>query len=259
MSNHNIKIQYDDSYSDDDYDSYSNDDIDTKSTRILSHPIAGGNDTGFLPDIDINLPDRICLLGQSETGKTTIIRYIIKLMRAKFAVACVWWISPNSGQETWIPKRYRRTSISKSLLTGIRELQRTPAFKNSHQIVVLDDCIGENFHRDKFWDDYISTCRHDRVSLIIGLQYLKGMAPVMRENIKQWILTHANNQTLKHLYELSANPNFSAWRHHFSKIEIGHPVMMDVRPNKPELQVLSIPRCEPNDMNWMFDLTNQNF
>jgi hypothetical protein len=70
----------------------------------------------------------------------------------------------------------------------------------------------------------------------------------MRENMKQWIITHVNNQSLKNLYELSSNPNYSAWRQYFSQIKMGHPVMMDVRPGKQELRVLTVPMCEPNDM-----------
>ena len=207
------------------------------------------DETGLpISELDMVLPERILVLGSSESGKTTAIRALIQLMKRTNRVAAVWWISVNHRQETWLPSCYRRSRVSKELLDRIRACQRNREFAGMHQIVVIDDCLTEKFHRDAWWNAYISTCRHDRVTLIFGVQYLKGLSPVVRDNIKRYLCCHVNNGTLKALYDLALDDNWYHWKSHFTGLTRGQPLLMDVRPGKQELTKLRVPRMEPEMM-----------
>lgn len=222
MSNHQINILYDDKQSD-----------SSEEEEVTQVPIS---------NIDCNLPDRIVVVGGSMSGKTTVIRNLVQIMKKKNRVGAVWWLGKNSSEETWLPEQFRRNNISKKLLTSIQESQKKPVMNGIHQIVILDDVLEEQFHRDKWWDGFISSCRHQLITLIFGIQYLKSISPCIRNNVQRFIVTHANNETLDSLNKLSSVPNRQDWRNTFTKIKIGQPVVMDCRPGKNELVLLSVPR-----------------
>jgi GTPase SAR1 family protein len=197
-----------------------------------------------ISQIDMVLPDRIGVVGGSESGKTTVIRNLLQSMVKNHKVICIWWLGSNSDDEKWLPAKYRRKEISQPLMDNIRRSQLNPAMKDCHQIIVLDDIIGERFHKNPWWDQYISTCRHERITLIFGIQYLKSVSPCIRENFKRFIVCHSTNQTLSNLYQLSSVANKHKWVEQFAGIKLGSPILLDVRPGKQELVELSVPKCE---------------
>jgi GTPase SAR1 family protein len=197
-----------------------------------------------ISEMEFKLPNRIMVLGPTESGKTTIIRQCLKHAVKTNKVVAIWWIGESSDEETWLPKKYKRQNISKELLEEIRNGQRNKCMKDCHQIIVLDDVMGEKFRFDDWWEGFISSSRHQNISLIFGMQYIKKLPPVFRENIKQYILTHANDNTVNALRGLSTGYSLPEWREQFKNIKLGHPILFDARPGRQQITHLTVPRCD---------------
>ena len=174
------------------------------------------SESGPLPisELPMSLPARITVCGGSGSGKTTVIRHLVRLMKSKGKVSAVFWLGASADEETWLPRKYRRTTVSKPLLERIRQMQKHGEMRDWHVIVVLDDVMDQKFTHDRWWAHFLSSCRHQRVSVIAGIQYISsGLSPAMRENMSRWIVTHGNNKTLRALFDLSSSrTDYVAWR-----------------------------------------------
>jgi hypothetical protein len=197
---------------------------------------------------DLVMPDRMLMVGPSQTGKSSLIRTIIKLYQATGKICAVYWYGANALKEK-LPRARMRTYIDKDQLTALRGamkkiMKRTTQTGSAERyaIVVLDDILSESFD-DAWWSDFISTCRHDNIILLIGLQYIKKVPPVIRENINRLWLTRSNNQTLKALYELSCEgSNFYEWCNKVtSGMGIGKPCLLDFRIEHEEINFYKVP------------------
>jgi len=192
------------------------------------------------------VPDRLLLLGASETGKTSLIRNIIKLYQKNSRIVGVYWFGKHANEEN-LPVFRKRNTINKKMIDKLRVTMKTirKNSKNSYCIVVFDDILGESFHRDKWYDDFISSCRHEGIILIIGLQYIKSVPPVIRENVKRIIVTSSNNQTTKALYELGYESNPYVFQKNLQDgLKIGICKMIDLRAGKYSIEAISTDYCE---------------
>lgn len=197
------------------------------------------NNVLTLEDVEFEFPNRIMVLGPSESGKTNVIRLITKNYAPSFDF--IFLFSPNEHEETHIPKKYRFDRVSFTKLKSIWNF----AIKTKRKyniLVIMDDLSATNFG-NKFFADFITRCRHDNISIIFGVQYLKTLPPVVRENIKQYIVCHGNNKTCDSLFELSSTRNKRTFMNYVSKSTIGKPVLLDFTPHGKELNVLEVPLC----------------
>lgn len=193
-------------------------------------------------------PTRILTLGPCFSGKTTAIRHMIKYFKSTGEIAGIWWFGSSAHDETWLPKQYRYEKVSKTKIEAIRNMQKKPQFKNYYQIIVLDDILDTNFHSDKWWAHFISTCRHQNIILLIGLQYLKAMPPVFRDNVQSYVVCSANNGTTDALYNLSRNPSKHDFRQHFSELVKGKPIIFSTVPGSKEITQIELGPLEPKNM-----------
>lgn len=207
----------------------------------------------YIPIHDINFvpPNRLVILGSTDSGKTTTIRNIIVSLRNNYSIAAVWCFGRSADEETWIPRGFRSTTVDKEQLDKIRNIQNTKPFKDLHQIVILDDILGTNFHQDKWWSDFISTCRKQRITIIFSIQHLKAVPPVIRENCHKYIICNCDNGTAEALYALaSCGTSKSQFKNLLSGKTFvkGRPVLFDRTPGAQELTKLSVPRLEASEM-----------
>jgi ABC-type glutathione transport system ATPase component len=197
-----------------------------------------------IEDLELIFPNRICVMGASGSGKSTIIRNLVNLYLETGVVTGVWWFG-SSVRDERLPKGHGEETINKAKIDKIRQMQRTPNMKKAYQIIVLDDILTQKFHQDKWWDGFISTCRHDRIILVLGLQYCKSISPSMRENFQQFICTSLTNQTVSALYSLSQNPDQWRFRKSLSGIKLGTAKLIDFRPSAHhEITNIIVPKCE---------------
>ena len=188
------------------------------------------------------------MLGPPQSGKSTLIRHIIKEFKSKNNVSSVWFFGSYSHEEVWLHPKFRYPKISKTKIDAIRAMMRTPAFKNTHCIIVLDDVIIENFHRSPFWADFIATSRHDNITVLIGMQYLKSLSPQIRENCQYYFITALNNTTCDSLHGLSNIPDKYAFRKQLTTAWKGHPILFRTVPGEKEITPLTVEALEPNQM-----------
>lgn len=144
------------------------------------------------------VPDRILYLGACESGKTSLISQTIKLYERHLNLVGIWWFGANSKNER-LPKCRARLQIDQDYIDKIRKLMKNivredvemelPLMKQRYCIIVWDDVLGESFHQDRWVDDLISTCRHDNIILLVGLQYINKLPPVFRQNVKRAFIT----------------------------------------------------------------------
>ena len=203
-------------------------------------------------ELNIIMPDRYIITGQSESGKSTCIRWLIMQLCTKFPVANIWWFGKNAHEEIWLPEKYRLPRISKTRIDNIRKLQKKFALRY-HQIIVLDDIIGEDFHgKDKIWySDFIATSRHELITVICGIQYLKALNPCFRDNIQKYIVCDANNTTLDLLYTFCTNKNMNKrqWFQSFNFIK-GKPVCISTVSGTKNLTRITVPNITAKDIKY---------
>ena len=259
MSRHNINITFENSNEEEDSnlsDSDGEDEVEPRVVETTTKPVRSQNKEvvnrvskeNTISDLNLQLPTRLCTLGSSQSGKSTLIRHMIKEFKSKFNVSSVWWMGSSAHEESWLSPKFRYQAISRTKIDAIRKLMKTNAFKNTHCIIVLDDILTEKFHNNRWWNGFISTCRHDHITLIFGIQHLKSMSPTIRDNVQYYFVCSLNNSTCDALHGLSNTPDKYQFRKQLTAAKLGHPILFCTIPGQKEIQHLTVGRCEPEDM-----------
>lgn len=142
---------------------------------------------------NINNPTNILLLAPTQSGKTELIKTMVRQMHDQFHD--IYFFGKNSSEEIWLPRSHRFSSIDKEKIQKLRGKGKKYKAAGLRMLFIFDDILGENFHRDKFWDDFISTVRHEGISVIFSIQYCKSIPPCMKDNIKLIYILHTNKDT----------------------------------------------------------------
>jgi hypothetical protein len=142
----------------------------------------------------MNVGDKILILGQSQSGKTTLIERLIRNNHHKFNV--IWafcgtvavsrnylWNEPfiiqldapvQLGEDSHI------TQIKKivRLQQVVAEKCREKGEDIPPMLLVFDDCLSMNFYTDSiFWGGWMSSLRHYAISVIFSVQTLHEVIP----------------------------------------------------------------------------------
>ena len=153
-----------------------------------------------ISELEIRWPSRIILVAPSESGKTNLLKHLVYQNRDEFDH--IWFFGKNQDEETWLPRNRRMKDVSQKAIQKIWDFQK----KNKHLrcLICLDDCLAEDFS-SMFWKDFLSSCRHQNISVVFSIQYLKSCPPALRENVRDVFILHANNRTTAALYELNCS------------------------------------------------------
>ena len=126
------------------------------------------------------------LVGYPGSEKTTAIRNICKGSIVKNKCDYIMAFTPTyfseDGSYDFIPKGqisgdYTEDKIKKIMQTQKSRIQQG---KKSRLLLILDDCLGSvNFKSDTL-KELISNRRHYKISIVIGVQYIKALPPMMR-------------------------------------------------------------------------------
>lgn len=202
-----------------------------------------------IEDVEIMIPDRIMILGMSGSGKTNLLKCLVKQNAHNYDL--IFLFSPNEHEEAWLPRECRYHKICMKRIEQIWAWAKTENSSRSDDnkyniLVILDDAAeGKALVRGDFFQDFITRCRHDNVSVIVCIQYLKIFPPCFRGNIQKYFICSANNESINALHGLCQSVRFYPFEDHLKGIEEGKVALLNFTPNNGnELSYVEVPLCE---------------
>ena len=136
-------------------------------------------------------PFRMFLVGMSGSGKSTTIKKLVREVGDNFAYIALF--GSNSKKEEYIKKKYRAIGYTEESLNKLWDIHKR---KPIPALWIFDDIASENFN-SKWWQGFITSCRHQGISIIFSVQSFKSVIPpALRNNMNYCIFTHADNTTV---------------------------------------------------------------
>lgn len=241
---------------------------DSGTTTISAHPstvpVRPEPPVGKIPTIQVNqiqwaTGTHMMLLGMTGSGKSVLIRQIYENhvgKGKKFNFAILFGFNADRPQYNYIDKKLRYTDVDPSTIKAkwqaIKTLREEYAERYGDHVAehfqvlfIFDDILGENFHKDIFYRDFISRCRHDGIVCIFGIQYINSIPPVIRNNVSQFVITCGTNMIASALLPLTKQTNQWEFTKLVNSVELGRPLYLDIRPhlekNHPRIAYIDVP------------------
>lgn len=233
----------------------------TNSTAVVAEP---PKSMGKIPTIEVGAIQwatgtHMMLLGMTGSGKSVFIKQVYQNhvgKGKKFSFAILFGFNADRPQYNYIDKKLRYTDVNPDTIRAkweaIRKLKEEYFEKYGEDVAdrfqvlfIFDDILGENFHKDKFYCDFISRCRHDGIVCIFGIQYINSIPPVIRNNVSQFVITCGTNQIATALLPLTKETNQWAFTKLVNDVELGRPLYLDIRPHlskdHPRVAYINVP------------------
>ena len=144
--------------------------------------------------------------GSCASGKSYLIKYILRCFKAKYAYICVISTTAkyNSDYDFLkslnIPFNIKLPSEFESKVDQIKNIQNS-APKKKNICIIVDDCLGL-LKDQKYFTNLLSIHRHHSLDIIISTQFVNASSTLMREisnyNI---IFSQKTQKSLKLCYE----------------------------------------------------------
>ncbi len=170
---------------------------------------------------NITIPCIITILGSPNSGKSYLLKYIMKMHRKKFKWGLAFTKTKFTGGLDYVPQRYIRSRYDETVLsTFIKEQERTkatwPAF------LIFDDMLDANIFKSDLFQSVIYAFRHLNITLIITSQYAyKLNSPLLREcTVYSAIFKQRTQKSTRATYELAGlnAENYDEWAAMLSKL-----------------------------------------
>ena len=185
-------------------------------------------------------PFKVLLVGKSGSGKTTLLKKLVKEVGNKFAYVVLF--GANAQEETWIDGKFRRTGYTEESLDKLWDLHKK---RKMPALWIFDDISHETFS-SKWWTGFITTCRHQQISVVFSVQNFKGtIPPSLRSNVNWCICTYSDNNNLDGLATIVSKTDKGALKEWCSKIDLGKYLLIHREAHtKQELQWLRVAYAE---------------
>lgn len=214
--------------------------------EILTYPIE---------EMDINIPDRIAVVGGAETGKSTVARHLIRLFQSTNKIVATYWFGSHAHYESYLPEGRRELTVNKPKINKLRKVMaRFFKPQGLFSLLIFDDINLEKVRGGKderWWNELFTQSRHENLILIICTHNTHMMHPTARNSTKRWIITETNVRMVDNLFLQSKRyGNKSQFRDLMLKVQQGEPLMMDLSPGNrgEELHRLIVSKLEAEDM-----------
>lgn len=171
---------------------------------------------------DITLPAVITIFGAPNSGKSHLLKYIMKLHRKHFKWGLAFTKTKFTGGLSFIPQKYVRARYDENVLSAFaKEQERTsgiwPAF------LIFDDMLDSNIFRSNLFQSIIYGFRHLNVTVIITSQYAYMLnSPLLREcTIYSAIFKQRTQKSTDATYQIAGLNADSPerWREMLSKLQ----------------------------------------
>jgi len=151
---------------------------------------------------------KIVVIGKPATGKSTVIRDIVKAFRHMFPVGKVFSGTEENNHfyskmfhELYVFPEYNETEMENFVKRQKLSMRNNP--ENPKGLIIVDDCSDDPkfFHRPLFQKFYKNGRQWDMM-FILALQYGMDIRPVIRTNIDYtFLFREPNERNRKALYE----------------------------------------------------------
>jgi hypothetical protein len=147
----------------------------------------------------------VCLCAKRHSGKSQLIKYIIKLYGHQFKKIFV--VCPSEAVNKFYsdiipPENIFDEYKEEWMDTLMKRLTKINSGKkdneSAHILLILDDCVSDiNFHASKSFEKIFTRGRHLKISIILTTQYCYLIPPVCRVNCDYILVGQMNKQGLK--------------------------------------------------------------
>ena len=154
--------------------------------------------------MDITVPGLVIISGQQGSGKSNLLKYIMKLLRSKLKYGIAFSQTAfNEGNLDYIPKKYVYTQYDPIALGNLMKIQAAQTKEKRHlAFVVFDDCVVDSWVNCKLFNQLVTQVRHYNVLIIITTQWISKIPPMVRENGFQVAMFSADtHRALEALFE----------------------------------------------------------
>lgn len=156
----------------------------------------------------MNPISKIVVIGKPATGKSTVIRDIIKVFRSEFPVAKIFSGTEDTNHfyasmfpELNIFSEYNEDEMEQFVKRQRLAMRDNPS--NPKALLVVDDCSDDpKFFNRPLFQKFYKNGRQWAMMFILALQYGMDIRPVIRTNIDYtFIFREPNEKNRKAIYE----------------------------------------------------------
>lgn len=147
--------------------------------------------------LDLSLPANTLIYGPTQSGKTVIIKNIVSKYKNYFDKILLFGSTAN--KVSFLNSKYCFDEIDTDFINKIRRVNQNNMEKI---LMIFDDVLDINFNGSDrlFWNGFLSSCRHENISTIFSLQYINGVNPTMRKNLKYIFVTDLDNRSIDDIF-----------------------------------------------------------
>lgn len=139
-----------------------------------------------LMGIDYNKPFFMIINGKSGSGKSNLLRYIMRelTIHNKFDYGVVFSNTAWEGSFNYVPEKYIFEDFNEDVIKNILKLQKQLMSKNVNKrvFIILDDCCSENEFQSSIMKKLAIQARHYGVTTLITTQHCNLVPVVLRCN-----------------------------------------------------------------------------
>lgn len=157
----------------------------------------------------LELPNNYFICGRTKSGKTNLMKYLIREAGKKKQIDYMFVISPSSritGKDyNFLDRKYVHADFNKQSFRKILKIQRANSFPNC--VLILDDCVGSKFFKqDDGLKVVFATARHYNITVFLITQNPTDVSNCVKEQIyTSYIFKQQSSQSIRNAYQILAN------------------------------------------------------
>lgn len=153
----------------------------------------------------ISIPGLIIIAGLQGSGKSWLIKYLMRENKSKFDWGIVFTNTGFlDGNFDYIDKKFVHSRYNHQALLSLKNIQEKliSEGKKPSAFVLFDDALYGKQWRDEEFLNLLTQLRHYNITCILSCQYPNAIPPVIRTNAFQVIMFNmASKIAIKALYE----------------------------------------------------------
>ncbi len=176
--------------------------------------------------MEIQTPYVATIIGKVDSGKSTVVKYLIYNHQAKpfyerFEIIMVCSKTKFNHAYDFVPKEWVHSRYNKRAISNLMKIQasaRDQGFEPLPACIIFDDCLNAGHYKTEFFTDLVSNRRHYNISIIFCTQFLNTQIPtLMRENSDLvFVFKQFTKPSLKGVYDAWGILYFDGWYEYLS-------------------------------------------